>query len=63
MGSVTLTAIPLSWAIPTYCRIFLFANLGINHLDPTRDEKDALAIGERTGVYTGFPSSSWSGAS
>ena len=54
---------PLSWAALTYCRIFFFAKLGTNHFDPTKDEKVALAIGERAGVYIELPSRSLSGAS
>lgn len=61
IGSVTLTAIPFSWAMLTYSRIFFFANLGTTHLGPTKDEKDTLAIGERAGVNVWF--SSLSGAS
>jgi len=63
IGLVILTVMPLSCAILTYCRILSFANLGINHLAPTKDEKDALAIGEMAGVKIGFSSSSSSGAS
>ena len=63
IGLVILTAIPLACALTTYSTIFSFANLGTIHLAPTIDEKDALAIGERAGVYIGFSPSSLSGAS